>query len=400
MWIELFFYSYFLLSVGYLFTLSVAGRFFSYKPTRETGRSSFLRIAILIPVYKDDHIIYSSVKSYLQLNYPRSAFDIFVLADSLNVSTLTNLAELPIHIIPVQFEQRTKAKSLNAGFSAITGLYDIALICDGDNILQRNFLNVVNQAFQEGSQAVQGQRVAKNLETSFAVLDSTSESINNHIFRKGANALGLSSSVIGSGMAFQFDLIRDLMTRVHAVGGFDKVLQLLLVERGIKIRYLEDALLFDEKISQPEAFGHQRRRWLSSQFIYLRKYFFRGLSRLGRGNLDYFNLAVLNNIILPRVIILGLLPLAVLATTLLHNHLYLNPEYWWVLLAIYLFSLFLALPRAFFQPRFLRAFLSLPRAIWVMVGSLFRLKGANQTFIHTHHHYQEVNNPIYSDEVL
>jgi hypothetical protein len=50
--------------------------------------------------------------------------------------------------------------------------------------------------------AVQGHRTAKNTNNSWAILDAISEEINNNIFRKGHRVLGLSSAIIGSGMAF------------------------------------------------------------------------------------------------------------------------------------------------------------------------------------------------------
>ena len=132
-------------------------------------------------------------------------------------------------------------------FGRITEDFDIALICDADNMLAPDFLRRLNDAFAGGAQAVQGRRVAKNLDTSFAILDACSEAINNHIFRKGAYALGLSSSVIGSGMAFEFDRIKAILSEISAVGGFDKILQLSVVERGIRIHYLEDALVLMKK---------------------------------------------------------------------------------------------------------------------------------------------------------
>ena len=110
----------------------------------------------------------------------------------------------------VSFEKSTKLKSLDEAFKRIKGEYDVCLICDADNILAEDALQRINHYFWLDVKAVQGQRVAKNLDTPFAILDACSEAVNNHIFRKGANAMGLSSSVIGSGMGFDFAMIRDI----------------------------------------------------------------------------------------------------------------------------------------------------------------------------------------------
>ena len=76
-----------------------------------------------------------------------------------------------------------------------------------------------------------------------ALLDAISEEINNHIFRKGHRSLCLSSAIIGSGMAFDYQLFKEYMTTLQAVGGFDKELELKLLHNGYKIDYLPDAMV-------------------------------------------------------------------------------------------------------------------------------------------------------------
>ena len=61
----------------------------------------------------------------------------------------------------------------------------LSMILDADNIMKEGCLESVNAAFQEGANAVQCHRTAKNQQTSVAVLDAISEEINNHLFRKG-----------------------------------------------------------------------------------------------------------------------------------------------------------------------------------------------------------------------
>lgn len=55
-------------------------------------------------------------------------------------------------------------------------------------------------------EAVQTHRIAKNMNNDMALLDAVSEEINNTIFRLGHAKLGLSAALIGSGMAFRYDL--------------------------------------------------------------------------------------------------------------------------------------------------------------------------------------------------
>ena len=383
------------LSVLYLFVLSFSGKFFyRRKAEAPAAPGAYKTIAVLVPAYKEDGIILSTAGNLLGLDYPGSAFHVYIIADGFREDTLRELRQLPLTVVDVAFSSSTKTKSLNEAFNRIQEPYDIALICDADNMLAGDFLQKINNAFQTGVRATQGRRIAKNLDTPFAILDACSEGINNHIFRKGANAIGLSSAVIGSGMAFDFSMIRQILKEIKAVGGFDKPLQLKVVEQGHSILYQEDALAFDEKVDSPQAFGQQRRRWISSQFIYLREYLLPSFGQLMKGNVSYFNLAVANNLVLPRALLLLGLPLLTVVGFLMQPAWGLAALF---ILLLYLLTLILALPPELINKDLWAALLSLPRAIGTMVGALFHLKKANRSFIHTVHTKTEVTNPAFKN---
>jgi len=369
------------------------GKWF-YREKYSPSETPTHHIAILVPSYKEDGIILSTAKNLLSLNYPKELFDIYILADSFQPETIRELSLLPLKVLEVHFDKSTKTRSLNEAFSRIARPYHIALICDADNMLSRDFLLRVDGAFAHGAKAIQGRRVAKNLDSSFAILDASSEAINNNIFRRGANALGLSSAVIGSGMAFEYDRIKKVLSEIDAVGGFDKPMQLKIVAKGIKIEYLEGAIVFDEKVESSGAFRQQRKRWVSSQFIYLKKYFIPAMRQLFKGNISYFNLAFANNIVLPRAFLLFLLPLITIGA-------YFFSASWGtaflILFLVYLVALGVALPAKMVNRDLAQAFLHLPKAIGGMMLTIFHLKKANKTFIHTVHTKTEVSNTLFND---
>ncbi|HVW99835.1 MAG TPA: glycosyltransferase family 2 protein, partial [Candidatus Babeliaceae bacterium] len=358
--------------VGYICFFSFAAVIIGKNKAKITIEDGigYQTIAILVPAYKEDNVILSTTKHLLNLKYPPKYFKVYVIADSLQNKTIHALKELPVQVIEVKFDKSTKSLALNAALEKIQNPYDIALICDADNILHSNFLLYINSAFNRGHTAIQGQRIAKNMDTNFSILDSASEIINNHIFRKGHNAIGLSSSVIGSGMCFSFDLFKTIMKNIDAVGGFDKVLQLELVKRNIHITYLEPAIIFDEKITHSQAFGVQRKRWLSSQFIYLKKYSIQGIKMLFKGKINYFNLSVMHNILLPRVILIGLLPILLISSILLNRYSRVPPTAWGILCLSYYGALLVALPKLFFRRQLLSSLSSLPGAFLIMTRGL------------------------------
>lgn len=372
----------------YVFIFSFAGLFKARKRNEILHKQR--KFAVLIPGYKEDNVIVEVAKSALQQNYPSELYDVVIIADSFQENTLNELRKLSIRLVEVSFEKSTKSKALNQAMKSIGDAYDVALILDADNIMENHFIEKVNTSFNKGYKVVQGHRIAKNTNTSFAILDAISEEINNHIFRKGHRVLGLSSALIGSGMAFDYYFFKNTMANVNAVGGFDKELELKLLKSRTKIEYLNNALVLDEKVQKSEVFSNQRKRWLSAQFIYFGRYFFPGLKELfTKGNIDFFD-KVYQMISPPRVLLLGLVVVISFAYLVINlflptNFLAVPASFWYTSLLLTALAFFFAIPKKFYNSKTLQAILALPKAFLLMFLSLFKLKGANKKFIHTEH---------------
>lgn len=374
------------LATLYILLFSVASLF--YKQEKYTDNGNLKKIAVLIPGYKEDEVIVEVATAALQQEYPSNLYDIVIIADSFQKKTILELNTLPIKVIEVSFDKSTKSKALNKAMETLDRNYDIAVVLDADNVMADDFLKKINAAFEHGFIAVQGHRTAKNTNNSWAVLDAISEEINNNIFRKGHRALGLSSAIIGSGMAFKYDYFKALMTAVTAIGGFDKEIELKMLKEGHKIIYLDDALVYDEKIQKAEVFGNQRRRWLSAQLHYFKKDILSASKHLIiKGNLDYFDKAI-QFIQPPRILLLGAVVLSTIgfvsANYFLNNR-YSYSNYWIVLLIGCILSFIFSVPKSFYNITTLKALLSLPKGMLLMLLSLLKIKGANKTFIHTQH---------------
>ena len=228
---ELLLFAYLAFGVLYILLFSIAGLFKVKSNTKSVSKME-RNFAVLIPGYKEDSVIIEVAKKALEQTYDKAKYDVVVIADSFEQKTLEALKALPIILIEVSFETSTKSKALNAAMAQIGDSYDVALILDADNIMESDFIGKMNQAFDQGFKVVQGHRIAKNTNTSFAILDAISEEVNNHIFRKGHRVLGFSSALIGSGMAFDYQYFKSTMANIKAIGGFDKELELTLLRDG------------------------------------------------------------------------------------------------------------------------------------------------------------------------
>ena len=104
------------------------------------------RFAILIPAYQDDDYIPYTVKSFLQQEYPIDCYDIIVISDHLKPETNRQLAQYPITLLQARFKKSSKMKSVKAAMSQLQeGQYDIVLIMNADNVVDTNFLEVVQR---------------------------------------------------------------------------------------------------------------------------------------------------------------------------------------------------------------------------------------------------------------
>ncbi len=365
----------------YLFFLSISGLFRKYKPAGES--QTLRRFAVFIPAYKEDVVILEVAEDATKQDYPKEYYDVIVIADKLKPETILKLQSMPIKVIEVMFDKSTKSKSLNKAFEILPETYDIALILDADNIMEEGFIRKLNNGLSNGFFGVQGHRVAKNLNTSVAILDAASEEINNHIFRRANRALGLSSSLIGSGMAFDYKEFKKIMSGIEAIGGFDKELELYMTKNRLVIDYIEDAFVYDEKVQSFDNFSNQRKRWLSAQFLYLRRSFGSAVKHLFvNGNIDFFNRSF-QHIFLPRVLLLGSLSLFFMLSLIIDRSVY--TLIWTGLFTTICLTLLLAVPRKMYNMQTLNAILYLPKGVWLMFKALLSIKGANQTFIHTVH---------------
>ena len=392
--IEGLFYLYFVLATLYIFIYGVAGLFYRQKQLKLVKRKR--KFAVLIPGYKEDEVIVHVAKEALKQDYPKENYEVIIIADSFKKKTLDALKKLPVTVVEVVFEVSKKSKALNKCMEIIGDGYDVALILDADNVMNPDVLNKMNAAFERGFVAVQGHRTAKNLNTSVAILDAISEEINNHIFRKGHRVLGMSSALIGSGMALDYHLFKKTMATVDSVGE-DKEVEIKIIKDGIKIEYINDALIYDEKTSKSDVFVNQRRRWIAAQLSYFREYFFDGLKRLLlKGQVDYFD-KVLQMVQPPRILLTGILFIITailwlvqaINLTSLSSLFFLDYSYWLLLFIVTAFTLVISIPRKFYNIKTLKALLCIPVGFVLMMLSLMKIKGASKKFIHTTHSHKE-----------
>jgi cellulose synthase/poly-beta-1,6-N-acetylglucosamine synthase-like glycosyltransferase len=370
-------------NVLYVFVFSVAGLFDRHRPKSSNLQKHTPTTLVIIPAYKEDEVILASAKSFLQQNFPNGCYKTIVIADELKEETIealisggTQVCKLP------ELEKRNKANAINYLLSRLNETFDNCIIMDADNIVHPDFVLRMNGYLASGAKVVQARRVSKNADNRLSLLDTYSEIINNHIFRKGQRELGFSSSLIGSGMAFDFQLFKELMQDMNVFSGFDKELELRILERKIKIEYAEDVVVFDEKVSSHEVFVNQRRRWIYAQLHFLSKNYKRAFYQvIANRNFDYGN-KVLQFFLLPRVICLGVTFLMLLMSVFIGSSFFV---YHLVLAILLATALFLPLRDKESTGNILRGIIEVPKTFANMFYAMLTSNLASKKFLHTPH---------------
>ena len=369
---------YYIFCALYILIYSVAGLFYKNPVFRRA--TTFRKIAVLVPAYKVNEVIEELVDNVLLQDYPN--YDLVVIADSLNDDVLNRLKQKPVKVMPFQDDCRTKALALNTIISKLPDDYDIALILDADNLIpDRDFLNRLNDIFEYGVRAVQTHRTAKNTNTVLALLDATSEEINNQIFRRGHAVLGLSAALSGSAMSFDYRVFREQMSRISS-SGEDKELEIKLLKMRIPIIYVDDMIVLDEKVQKADSFVNQRARWIANQLMQAKTNMGEGFKQLFRGNIDFFD-KVLQHILIPRIFLLATVTFFFALAMIFLNGTYLYA--WIAIAAVTYFSILISIPRRMYTLRLLKAVFYLPKGFVLMCWSLFRIKGATKKFVVTEH---------------
>ena len=381
-----------LLNVLYLLVFAIAGRR-AAPAAAAVPASPPRRMCVLMPAYRADAVILDTAPQARRHAYAGPA-EVHVIADKLQPATVQSLRQQGIGVVEVSFAKSTKGQALLAALNALPpDRYDVAVILDVDNIMGTDFLTQVDAAFRSGYRVVQGHRTAKNLDSPFAVLDACNEEINNHIFRLGHARLGMSSSLIGSGMAFEYGYLHRLLHDVGETAGEDKELDFRVLRDEVKIAYLPDALVYDEKIPNSQVFATQRTRWLATQQEFLFKYFGEGLRQLGLRNYDFVD-KILQSMLLPRILLLGTLGILLLLSLLWAVGP--GPVFWLGLLLGTGAALLLALPARLYTRQVGQALLHLPVALGAMVLALLRIRQARTSFMPTPHAPTPASGPSHS----
>ena len=311
-------------NTAYFFVFSIAGMYHSRRVYITNPKTPPLKALVIFPSYREDQVILDSVRNMMRQDYPSHSYKVMVIADSLKDETLNEIKCMggSVYELPAS-DKRNKARAINEMLSHNTESYDICVVMDADNQVEHDFLKRLNTYFLNGVKVLQARRVAKNNSNNLSLLDSYSETINNHIFK-----------------------------------------------------------VYDEKVASDKVFVNQRRRWVYAQLYFLQKNAFKAVYKAVTGNFDYAN-KVVQFALLPRIICIGLASLLLLASTMIGTLAFTITA---IIVSCLGLALFIPVREQMFQRRSVTLVLSVFSAFGQMIVAMGTSGRAAGKFLHTPHH--------------
>ncbi|WP_346354229.1 glycosyltransferase family 2 protein [Azotosporobacter soli] len=260
----------------YYFVIAFFGFWRRKEKKHLTPKHSF---AIIVAAHNEEQVISHLIENLQMLNYPRSLYDIFVIADNCKDKT-AEIARAAGAIVHERFnlEQRGKGFAMEWMFARLFKLqrkYDSVAIFDADNLVHPDFLLEMNSRFCKGEKVVQGYLDSKNPDDTWV---SGTFAINfwvtNHIWHLAKYNLGLSSALGGTGMCISTDVLEEFGWGATCLTE-DLEFSMKILVKGIPTTWAHDAIVYDEKPLTFKQSWDQRQRWAQGHFDIAGRYLFK-----------------------------------------------------------------------------------------------------------------------------
>ena len=232
-----------------------------FKPAKHNHK-----YGICIAARNEEKVIGNLLDSIKLQDYPSKLIKVFVVADNCTDKT-AEIARSKGAIVYERFHDtdKTKGFALKYLFENIekdykTSSFDGYFIFDADNLLKKNYITKMNDAFDEGCKIITSYRNTKNFDEN--IISSTYalhwlRSIRwNH---RGRSVLRLATNIQGTGFLFSNEIVKNGWKYTSLTE--DRALTADAVAQGYQITYQNDAMFYDEQPTSLKVAYKQRLRW-------------------------------------------------------------------------------------------------------------------------------------------
>ena len=240
------------------------------------------RFCIFVPCHNEGDVIFATVENFAEINYDKSLFDVFFIADNCTDDTAEQIEKAIEKIGLKNFNllirretdplKKGKPHALKWGIetlekdSGFYDKYDEFMILDADNFVDADILKHINSqylSYKENKRPamIQVYLDCKNTKGIVARGYSVSYRVTGTFWQAAKQKLGLVPAVGGTGFAITTKFLRS-------IGGFncntlteDLEIQTKATLKNQRIAYNSNARIYDEKPTGIKQSFVQRTRW-------------------------------------------------------------------------------------------------------------------------------------------
>lgn len=222
--------------------------------------------AFFIAAHNEEAVIANLVKSIREQDYPSELIDIFVVADACTDNTAQAAREAGA-IVYERNDLSRKGKSwvMDYGFDRILkeypGKHEAFFIFDADNLLSRDYVKIMNDAYDQGYLALTSYRNSKNFGSSWISSAYATWFMREARYLNNARMIcGTSCAVSGSGYLVSAKIIQGMHGWDFHTLTEDIQFATFCAIHGVRIGYAP-AEFYDEQPVKLKASIKQRMRW-------------------------------------------------------------------------------------------------------------------------------------------
>lgn len=249
--------------VSYYLVYRVLGFFCTrkFKPTQNKHK-----YAICIAARNEETVIGNLIASIKNQDYPSDLLTIFVIADNCTDKTAQVARDMGA-ICYERFDDvhKTKGFALQFLFNKIEKDYGIEnfegyFVFDADNLLNKDYVTRMNEAFDAGEKIVTSYRNTKNFDENWIAatyaIHWLRSARNSH---RARSVLRIATNIQGTGFLFANEFVRNGWNYTSLTE--DRAFTADAVAQGYPISYCDAAIFYDEQPTSLKVALRQRLRW-------------------------------------------------------------------------------------------------------------------------------------------
>ena len=235
--------------------------------------------AVLIAARNEENVVANLIDSIRRQNYDRELVDIYVVADNCTDGTAAAARAAGAEVL-----ERFNTRHVGKGYALDFGLkhifasdagekYEGAFVLDADNLLDANFIDEMNNMFDNGHRVITSYRNSKNYGTNWITAGHSLWFLRECKYLSSARMmLGTSCAISGTGFLVHRDILEQNNGWKHHLLTEDLEFSVDSVMQGETIAYCQDAILYDEQPETMNQSWNQRLRWVKGGYQIMKKY--------------------------------------------------------------------------------------------------------------------------------